>query len=242
MEEINAILLRVKAQQNTMSEIGSDGCPICGGLGYIVRRAENGELFSRECKCEITRRNRQRIERSGLSGLLDRCTFETYETSEKWQRSAKESAQRYLSDWRGKWFFMGGSSGAGKTHLCTAICGELMDGGIPVRYVQWRSDIPAIKARINDAEAYKNSIEPLKQVRALYIDDFLKGAVTEGDRNIAFDILNYRYNDPDTVTIISTEWQIDRILDWDAAIGGRIFERAKDYTLNLKDKKNWRLR
>ncbi len=218
------------------------GCDICGGLGYIVRRTESGELVSRTCKCEIIRRSRMRMERSGLAGLLDSCTFGTFQTREYWQQAAKQAAEKYLTDWKGKWFFIGGSPGTGKTHLCTAICAKLMDGGIPVRYVQWRGDIPAIKAKVNDAEAYAEAMQPLKTVRALYIDDFLKGSVTDADKNIAFDLLNARYIKPDAITIISTELTIDRILSWDEAIGSRINQRARDYMLNIGKKKNWRLK
>lgn len=224
--------------KNTMSE---HGCDICGGLGYTVRRTESGELVSKTCKCEIIRRNRLRMERSGLLGLLDSCTFESFQTQEYWQQAAKQAAEKYLTDWKGKWFFIGGSPGTGKTHLCTAICAKLMDGGIPVRYVQWRGNIPAIKAKVNDAEAYAEAMHPLKTVRALYIDDFLKGGVTDADKNIAFDLLNARYINPDAITIISTELTIDRILSWDEAIGSRINQRAKDYMLNIGKKQNWRL-
>ena len=34
----------------------------------------------------------------------------------------------------------------------------------------------------------------------------------------------------------------DKILEWDEAIGSRIAERSKGYTLNLRGKQNWRLR
>ena len=91
------------------------------------------------------------------------------------------------------------------------------------------------------AEAYAEAMQPLKTVRALYIDDFLKGSVTDADKNIAFDLLNARYINPDAITIISTELTIDRILSWDEAIGSRINQRAKDYMLNIGKKQNWRL-
>ena len=226
----------------TASEPTSDECPACGGLGYIAWRDESGELHSRECKCAVVRQNRRRIERSGLASLLDRCTFDQFQTPEPWQATAKQVAQNYVGDCLGKWFFIGGNSGAGKTHLCTAICGCLMALGVPVRYLQWRADVPAIKAKVNDAEAYRDAVRPLKKIRALYIDDFLKGSITEGDRNIAFDILNDRYNDPRAITIISSELTIDRVLEWDEAIGGRIVERASEYTINLRGKRNWRLK
>lgn len=241
MTEAAEILAKLKLGHSETSEPISDACPICGGLGYIAWR-ENGTLFSRECKCEVIRRNYLRIERSGLKPLLENCTFERFRTDESWQAEAKQKAEAYVMDCRGKWFFIGGTPGTGKTHLCTAICGKLMDAGLPCRYVQWRGDIPAIKAKIKDPDAYQAAIQPLKTIRTLYIDDFLKGSITDGDKNVAFDLLNARYNDPDAITIISTELPIDRILSWDEAIGSRIAERAKGYTLNLRNKQNWRLR
>ena len=227
---------------STELENGSDVCPKCGGVGYIMWRDEKGELFSRTCECEVMRQNRRRLERSGLSSLVERYTFQTYQTPEPWQRAAKASAERYLADWRGKWFFIGGTSGAGKTHLCTAICVKLMEMGIPVRYMQWRSDIPPIKAIVNDADAYREMIDPLKKIKALYIDDFLKGSIKEGDRNIAFELLNHRYIDSGKITIISSELTLDKIIQWDTGIGGRISERANGFILNLSEKTNWRLK
>ena len=238
---MTALIAQLKARSSVTSEQTSE-CPLCGGTGYIIRIGENGERFSRECKCEVIRQNQRRIERSGLKPLLENCTFDRYKTLDPWQKSAKETAERYVGDHDGKWFFIGGSSGTGKTHLCTAICGKLMNAGVPVRYVQWRSDIPPIKAKINDADEYRNALWPLKSVKTLYIDDFLKGSVSDGDKNIAFDLLNARYNNPDAITLISSELTIDKILEWDEAIGSRIAERSNGYTLNLRGKQNWRLR
>lgn len=218
-------------------------CPECEDRGYIVTRSDRGELITRSCPCQIKKDNLRRIEKSGLSGLLERCTMEAYQTVEPWQVQAKKAAEAYIADWRGRWFYAGGNPGSGKTHLCTAICGELMESGLPVRYLQWRSDIPAIKAKINDAEAYTDAVQPLKDIRVLYIDDFLKGSVTEADRNIAFEILNARYVKPDCATIISSERTITDILDWDEAVGSRIAERAKGCIVSVVgDGKNWRLR
>ena len=112
----------------------SDECPLCGGVGYTVRRSADGNAEYRECECSIRKRNLQRIEKSGLKELLQRCTMENYRATEPWQKQAKEAAERYLADWRGRWFYAGGSPGSGKTHLCTAMCGKLMDAGLPVRY------------------------------------------------------------------------------------------------------------
>ncbi len=228
-------------RRNIGLENGSEICSECGGTGYILWRDEKGELFSRTCRCEIDRQNRLRLEQSGLSDLVERYTFQSYQTPEPWQKAVKASAEQYLTDWRGKWFFIGGTSGAGKTHLCTAICAKLIEAGIPVRYMQWRNDIPPIKAMVNDAEAYRQALDPLKKIKVLYIDDFLKGAVKEGDRNIAFELLNYRYIDAKKITIISSELTLDKIIQWDTGTGGRINQRAKGFVFNLSEKTNWRL-
>ena len=70
---------------------------------------------------------------------------------------------------------------------------------------------------------------------------YLRAKKFYADKNIAFDLLNARYINPDAITIISTELTIDRILSWDEAIGSRINQRAKDYMLNIGKKQNWRL-
>lgn len=218
-------------------------CEACEDKGYTVSRNERGELVTSTCPCQIRKDNIRRIQRSGLEGLLGSCTLAAYRTSEPWQKQAKQMAESYITDWRGKWFYAGGNPGSGKTHLCTAICGKLMDAGLPVRYIQWRSDIPAIKAKVNDAEVYADAVWPLKNVKVLYIDDFLKGTVTEADKNIAFEILNARYIKPECATIISSERTIGDILDWDEAIGSRIAERAKGHIVSITGSgRNWRLR
>lgn len=243
MDGIQDILGKIKARQDAFRGNSSlSECPNCEDRGYTIRRREDGSLDYRECACSIRKRSMERIERSGLKSLLERCTMESYQTPEAWQKQAKESALRYLEDWRGKWFYFGGSPGSGKTHLCTAMCGKLLDAGLPVRYVQWRSDIPAIKAKANDAEAYKAALDPLKSVRVLYIDDFLKGAATEADRNIAFDLLNARYIKPDCVTILSSERSIGDVIDWDEAVGSRIAERAAGNIIAVSGRKNWRMK
>lgn len=240
--DITAVLEHL--QKNGISQEKSYfECPDCEDRGYTVTRSATGELITRSCPCQIRKDNQRRIERSGLSGLLESCTLETYQTAEPWQKQAKQMAEAYITDWRGKWFYAGGTPGSGKTHMCTAICGKLMEAGLPVRYMQWRSDIPSIKAKVNDAELYADAVGKLKTIRVLYIDDFLKGNVTEADRNIAFEILNARYIKPECATIISSERTIGQILDWDEAIGSRIAERAKGFTMSVTGSgKNWRLR
>jgi DNA replication protein DnaC len=198
-------------------------------------------LAVKPCTCRDARRAARRIEQSGLGDLLGRYTFEAFQTIDPWQKSAKELAENYARDKSG-WMVACGSVGAGKTHLCTAVCGKLLADGVAVRYMLWRDDAPRLKAAVTDGEEYERLIKPLKAAPALYIDDLFKGAVSQADVNLAFELLNSRYNDAKKLTIISTEKSLEELLDIDEAIGSRIYERSRNCRIILRGNKNWRLR
>lgn len=223
-------------------------CPICKNKGYI-RYRENGVSKSKECECMPKRRSLRRIQRSGLADTIEKYTFDSYTTKNDWQRKAKEMALDYLENGDNKWFVASGMAGAGKTHICTAICGEIMNRGTEVRYMLWRDEGNELKASVTDSDKYQKMIEPLKTIPVLYIDDFFKSGardnkvkVTEGDINLAFEILNARYNKNGLKTIISTELSIEQIMDIDTGVGSRIYQMSKNYYLRFNGKdKNWRV-
>lgn len=224
----------------TLTEESFD-CPICQDRGYLVER-RNGELVSSECKCAVRKRNMARIRRSGLSDLVNTYTLQRYQTPEQWQKDAKRKAEEYLSAPAGRWFVISGTPGSGKTHLCTAISVQMMKAGRDVRYMLWREEAPRIKALVNDRDEYDPEMDRLKTVDVLYIDDFLKGAkVSDGDINLAFELLNSRYNQK-RPTIISGERDIEELLEIDEAIGSRVYERSKGFCIVTPPGKNWRLR
>ena len=228
-------------------------CKLCLNKGFLVQAIQT-ELgywttVSRDCKCAEIRRTIKRMEKSGLKNIIRDYTFSKYDDTEDWQKTIKAAAMEYAKKPSG-WFFIGGQTGAGKTHICTAICREFLLSGKSVKYMLWRDDIVKIKGCANDAQAYSKLIDEYKRVEVLYIDDLFKTGKgpdgnkqqpTGADINAAFEILNYRYNDPKLVTIISSECTVNDILDIDEAVGGRIFEKAKVFSLNRDRKKNYRL-
>lgn len=185
------------------------------------------------------RRALRRLRKSGLADSVQRCTFASYQTPDETRQTIKALAQRFAED-DGGWFYIAGRSGSGKTHICTAICGVLMQRR-DVRYMLWRDWVTQLKANVTDAAAYAEIMQPLKDVPVLYIDDFLKGGVTRADLNAAFELLNARYLDSRKRTIISSERTLSDILDLDEALGGRIYERSRGYNLQAPGE-NWRLR
>lgn len=228
-------------------------CHECKNKGYIAKlEMRNGRYYQvlSDCKCIPVRNTIMKMIRSGLRDVISECTFDKWEATEDWQRSVKAAAIEYAKNPKG-WFFIGGQPGCGKTHLCTAICRELLLEGKNLKYMQWREDAAKLKGNTNDTERREKLTNEFKTVKALYIDDLFKtgknqdGSVqrpTSADINLAFEILNYRYNKPDSITIISSELTAEALLDIDEAIGSRICERSKPLNISRNIARNYRLR
>lgn len=242
------------ASSGSLNEQDEYNCDICHNKGLIMKayQQESG-LWStacRECKCMDVRRSIKKMNRSGLKNIIRDYTFSKFAVVDPWQQTLKEAAEAYAQKPEG-WFFIGGQSGAGKTHLCTAICREFLLAGTSVKYMLWRDDIVKLKNALGEPAQYDALMTEYKTVEVLYIDDLFKtgkgadGAKqrpTSADINIAFEILNFRYNNPKLLTIISSECTINDILDIDEATGGRIFEKAKAFSLKPDKAKNYRLK
>lgn len=217
-------------------DLGGYDCAKCGNTGTITHQ-ENGILYSKECDCMMIRRSMRRIRNSGMTDMLSRYTLDNFiETAET--KTIKDQAKQFIGD--SGWWYIAGRSGSGKTHICTAICSEIIKQGIEVYYMSWRDESVNLKASVNDVEYYDKRMKKLKTVSVLYIDDFLKAGDSDADIRLAFEILNARYNDRKLRTIISSERELETLFDRDEALAGRIYERAINY--NIKSpKKNWRI-
>lgn len=183
----------------------------------------------------------RRIERSGLADVLSRYTFDNYQTPNAQRKNIKAAALRYAGQVANEWFVIIGRPGSGKTHICTAIVGKLIESGRNCKYMLWRDEVRELKSLVNDTEAYRQKMDELKGIDVLYVDDFLKGNVTDGDKNVAFELLNARYNQRKP-TIISGERSIEQLMDIDEAIGSRIYERSKGGYCLESPGENWRLK
>ena len=221
-------------------ELTDYDCPRCKNKGWIAYGDGDGGLRMEPCDCMAKRRAYKHIRESGLGTLLEDYRLDNYETPEPWQKSALSKAREYADNPDGRWFYIFGRPGTGKSHICTGICGALLSSGADVRYMLWRDVSRELKAVVNDSDAFRELVAPLKRCKVLYIDDFLKGGTSEADIRIAFEILNSRYNSRKP-TLISSELSIDAVLDLDEAIGSRIYERAKGFVIHANGQ-NWRLK
>lgn len=238
---------------NNRCEEAYDGydCPLCKNKGdmMIIR---NGVRYYRSCECSDIRRAKRRIKDSGLGELLELYSFDKYKVTQRWQKELYDKAKRYIGETSDRWFVLLGQSGSGKSHICTAIVGELLKKGIPVRYMSWLTDSVEIKQCITDGNTYSDKVNRLKEVQGLYIDDFFKNdsnsKPTAADIKLAIEIINYRYNKARIdkrkryVTIISSERTLKQLIEYDEAIAGRLIEMSSEYMIVIDGKeKNYRL-
>ena len=244
----------LNATEGNRHEEDGYNCKICKNKGFIIKLRESRDgSFSQvmaDCKCADVRRSILRMKKSGLKNIIKDYTFDAYEATEDWQKAIKAAAMEYAANPEG-WFFLGGQSGAGKTRLCTAICRDFLLAGHQVVYMLWRDDIARLKGLAMEPDKRQAMIDRFKTAEVLYIDDLFKTGKgqdrkvqwpTGPDITTAFEIINYRYNNPALLTIVSSEWSEDELVDIDEATGGRIFEKARTISIARDRKRNYRTR
>ncbi len=232
--------MRVAHYNQQIGTLAGYQCDTCFNKGYIAFH-ENGEFKMSVCSCMKTRDTLDRIILSGMGDLLRECKFQTYEVSEPWQEQMKNAAVQFAKGTSVGLYF-GGQSGCGKTHLCTAIVGYKIRQGMSARYLAWREDSVHLKSMVNDSE-YAVLMSDYKKTDCLYIDDLFKGAVTDADVKLAFELIDYRARNH-LCTIISSELTNKELIAVDEALAGRIRKMSKGYWMVIpKDRrKNYRLR
>ena len=245
--------------QGNLDIIDGYNCVDCLNRGYFYFLQGNCETI-RDCHCMEVRNSIALMKKSGLENVITKYTFNKYLTENDWQKEIKNKALEYIKDDLPYWWYIGGAVGAGKTHICTAIARHFIAKGIATKYMMWKEEVKQLKSCVNDEQVYNEKISKIKDVPVLYIDDLFKPTrdretgnmlnPTAADINIAYEIINYRYNQPKLRTIISSELTLWEIVSIDEATGSRIFEKVcgatgkPKYQINIKKdpSKNYRLR
>jgi len=188
-------------------------------------------------------------EQSGISVNDIDKTFRNFEPWNNSIRDMKDKVTSYLIQFdnikndRNNSILLSGKSGCGKTHLSLALANNLLKKKeVAVVYMPYRDVITSLKQNMLDEEYYKKTLAKYQKAEVLLIDDLFKGKITESDVNIMFELINYRYLNC-LPMIISTECDQAKLLDFDEAIGSRIYEMCKGYVVEIKGQgNNYRLR
>ena len=246
--QIQRVIDRINAKRIPTPEPEYE-CAECKDVEYIIYE-KDGHEYAKPCKCKEWKAAKRRMLKSGISeedltkGFNDFLTL-----NERGLEVAKQKAINYYSDFekikdgRINSILLCGASGRGKTTLGLAIANNLMrKNKTSVLYMPYREEITSLKQLIIDEAQYNAKMERLKNASVLFIDDLLKGRVTDSDLNIIYEIINHRYL-AKLPMIISTEKTLDELMEFDEAIGGRIIEMCKIYIVTFgKDIPNYRLR
>lgn len=221
-------------------------CPLCRNRGYFMQYSDTGYCTMKPCRCMEVRDALRAMRNTGVpEEAIQGLSFEAWQTPHRWQEATLASAKEYVAAAKqggfSDWFIMSGNPGCGKTMLCSTVFLEIVKSGVKGRYVSWREFSREAKSVANDRGEFRKIVDEAKQTPLLYLDDFWKGRITPADVNLAFEVLNNRYQ-RSCLTILSSEHTIDAILRGDEAIGSRLRERARDFYMDLSHAENWRLK
>lgn len=214
-------------------------CETCNDKRYIEKHDLNGLISYVRCECQKTIKILKTINESGLTGSFEELTFDNFTTKQEYQKIMYKKGINFLENAlknndKENWFILSGQVGSGKTHICTAISGQLVLNGKSFFYLPYVSLMPKLAMDLKNfyldvKEKAERLLENIKNVEVLYIDDFLK--IKEREQfNLIWQIIDYRYQNKKLITIISTELYYDTgnsIKALDSAMASRIYERAK---------------
>lgn len=239
------------ARRDTVNSLTADDtgyeCPVCGNKGFVADLHDDGSIYAdglvmRPCNCVKVRKGIAHLKKMGLLEAVRGSNIKDFRTEQPHQKKMKQTVQDFLKNTGGAWLYMGGQPGCGKTMLCNYVYGRLLNAGYDCWYMSWTEESKTLRRYANNPEAFERHAYPLTHAEVLYIDDLMKGTMpTAAEKALAFEIINARYR-ANRITIISSEWLLDNLIDLDEATGSRILEKAGEFVVNvLPDRaKNYR--
>lgn len=223
-------------------------CQLCKDTEMILYFVDGVE-YAKPCECQAVKRAKRLMKSSGISEEDQSkgfCDFQTFE--EKPLTDARNTAVMYYrmflknQDQRVNSILLCGASGRGKTTLGLCISNNLIKNNIEVKYMPYRQEITALKQVVTDDINYNSRINTFKNARVLFIDDFLKGKITESDINIMYEIINHRYLARLPI-VLTTERTVTEMMEIDEATASRLVEMSKGYIVTFgREIENYRLR
>lgn len=236
-----------KRNEKTFQQI-SYKCNKCRDTGWILKRQAHAQPLALHCDCQKVEKIKNQWKAYGINPEMINYKFSNFKVWNEASRNMKDTASLYYSDFneirrkRKNSILLCGQVGSGKSHLSVALALNFLKRQIKVRYMPYRDVITKIKQNMVDENQYKKFIYKYQTCDVLLIDDLFKGKVNESDVNIMFEIINYRYLNFLPI-IVSSEFSIDKLLEFDEGVGSRIYEMCKDYAVEVEKKvlNNYRL-
>ncbi|WP_419884062.1 ATP-binding protein [Peribacillus sp. B-H-3] len=200
--------------------------------------------FSIRCDCVQRYKTERIIKASEITDQFKKLGFQNFIRNGKPKviADAYDCSMAYLKGYqtikqeRQNSIALLGQPGAGKTHLLTAISNNLIQReSVPVLYFPYVEGFSDLKDDFDKLEA---KLERMKQVEVLFIDDLFKPAkgvprATEWQIEQMYSVINYRYLNHKPI-LVSSELTVDQLADVDEALGTRIYQMCRDFTVVIQ--------
>ena len=217
---------------------GNYNCSRCKDTGYIPIDSRNERI----CSCQEQKRIEKLFESSQITPAFRQKTLENYTTDKTpIAKDMLKCGKLYLENYKKGWLVLLGEPGSGKSHISLAVGNELIKQGVPTLYFQHVEGMKELVNLIREDKSLTDKISAMKQVDFLIWDDLFKPT---GDKlpkpfpiETAFEVLNYRYLNL-LPTAINSERTAKELLEIDKAVGSRIIERGKGFTVTAKGLEN----
>ncbi|WP_419096053.1 ATP-binding protein [Rossellomorea pakistanensis] len=194
-----------------------------------------------DCECSKKRQSSHLMKFSEITDDFKKMTFTNFSLEGKHEmiHGAYQCAVNYFKDFdqinssRHNSISLLGQPGTGKTHLLTALANNLIyKKQISVLYFPFVEGFNDLK---DDFNLLEEKLTKMKRVQILFIDDLFKGRETPTQFQLeqTFGVINYRYLNHKPI-MISSEKTVDELCDIDEALGTRIYQMSRDYTVVLK--------
>ncbi|UZD52656.1 ATP-binding protein [Bacillus halotolerans] len=200
--------------------------------------------YSKQCECVKQKKIAKLMAASGITEKFEKLLFGNFKLNGKPQmiKDAYECAVEYFKDFekikgeRANSIALLGQPGSGKTHLLTAIMNNLINKKsthcLYFPYVEGMSDLK------NDFDQLETKLNAMRKADVLFIDDLFKPVdgkprATEWQVEQIQSVVNYRYLNHKPL-LISSELTTDNLLDVDEALGSRIYQMCKYYTVIIQ--------
>lgn len=193
----------------------STGCQRCGGSGRVVtprRLGHPGFGKSQLCGCllapeKATDRRAETLRRVGVPNTFARASFDRWDVA-RGGSGPINAARAFVSSWPPPKpvLLLTGKSGGGKTHLATAILGDIYDRyGHIGQFWPVTEFLDRIKATFDEAARTETTAQAEERLRAaplLVLDDLGAEKATDYANERLFQLVDYRWreNKPLVVT------------------------------------------
>lgn len=224
-------------KEKSRSSQDSIDCPVCGGIGYILKN-EGGYEIAVPCQCLPKRILRDRIRFLNLPLSLVDMQLKDFSLNVYSQKSkqvamaACQAIKYYLDNFDqmrtgGKGLYLySAKKGSGKTRMAASIANDLIHNhDISVKFMTSPAILDEIKNSWGSKEYTERQVlDMLFTVPVLIIDDFGAEKATDWANDRFYQIINERYVN-NRITIFTSNMSLSN-LRYDDRITDRIKEKC----------------